>query len=143
VEKIEEILCATYERKTGGPRVGTEGRTPIQINVSVEPITPCVTSTPERTPTSRQPNFSGRRMTGQGSSQGASTGGASSGSISQISTPRGGSSSTQFKMAGHDPTIRLPEFGERHQRTLKSIYSSVRRSGKQSRSQMRIQNLCS
>jgi hypothetical protein len=47
---------------------------------------------------------------GQGSSQGASTGGASSGSNSQISTPHGGSSSTQFKMVGHDPTTRLPEF---------------------------------
>jgi hypothetical protein len=26
VEKIEEILCATYERKTRGSRVGNEGR---------------------------------------------------------------------------------------------------------------------
>ena len=61
VEQIEEIMRATYERKIGGPRVGTKGRTPIQINVSVEPITPCVTSTPERTPTSRQLNFNSRR----------------------------------------------------------------------------------
>jgi hypothetical protein len=37
-------------------------------------------------------------------------GGASSRSNNQISTPRRGSSSTQFKMVGHDPTIRLPEF---------------------------------
>jgi hypothetical protein len=50
VEQIEEILCATYERKMRGPREGTEGRTPIHVNVSVEPITPCATSTPERTP---------------------------------------------------------------------------------------------
>jgi hypothetical protein len=49
-------------------------------------------------------------MKRQGSSQGASTGGASSRSISQISIPHGGSISTQFKMVGHDPTIRLPEF---------------------------------
>jgi hypothetical protein len=76
----------------------------------VETITPCETSTPERTPMSRQLNFSGKRMIGKGSSQGASTGGASSGSNNQISTTHGGSSSTQFKMAGHDPTIRLPEF---------------------------------
>jgi hypothetical protein len=63
VEKIEEILCTTYERKTRGPGSGTEGRTPIQITVSVEPTTPCATNTPERTPTFRQPNFSGRRET--------------------------------------------------------------------------------
>jgi hypothetical protein len=70
----------------------------------------CATNTPERTPTFRQPNFSGRKTTGNTSKQGATTGGASSGSNSQISTLRGGSSSTQFKMAGHDPMIRLPEF---------------------------------
>jgi hypothetical protein len=76
----------------------------------VEPTTPCVTSTPEITPTFRQPNFSGRKEKRQGSSQGVSTGGASLGSNIQISTSCGGSSSTRFKMAGHDPTIRLPEF---------------------------------
>jgi hypothetical protein len=63
VEKIEEILNATYERKIGGPRERTEGRNSIQINVSLEPINPCATSTPKRMPTSRQPNFSGRRTT--------------------------------------------------------------------------------
>jgi hypothetical protein len=110
VEKIEEILHATYERKTRGPRVGTKGRTPIHVSVSVEPITPCVTNTPERTPPFRQLNFSGRKTTGSTSNQGATTGGASSGSSSQVSTPRRGSSSSQFNMAGHDPTIRLPEF---------------------------------
>jgi hypothetical protein len=63
VEYIEEILCTIYERKTGGPKEGTEGRTPIQITVSVEPTTPCATNTPERTPTFRKLNFSGRRTT--------------------------------------------------------------------------------
>jgi hypothetical protein len=110
VEKIEEILRTTYERKTSGPRAGTEGITPIHVSVSVEPITPCATNTPERTPPFRQPNFSGRKTTRSTSKQGETTGGASSGSSSQISTPRGGSSSSQFNMAGHDPTIRLPEF---------------------------------
>jgi hypothetical protein len=57
---------------------------------------------------SRQPNFSGIRTKRQGSSQGEAIGGGSSGCNNQISTPCGGSSSTQFKMAGHDPTIRLP-----------------------------------
>ena len=34
VEQIVEILHATYERKTRGPRVGIEGNNPIHINVS-------------------------------------------------------------------------------------------------------------
>jgi hypothetical protein len=50
VEQIEEILCATYERKTRGPKAGIEGITPTHITVSVEPINPCVTNTLERTP---------------------------------------------------------------------------------------------
>jgi hypothetical protein len=74
----------------------------------VEPTTPCETNTPERTPTFRKPNFSGIKATGNASKQGEITRGASSRSNNQISTPCGGSTSTQFKMAGHDPTIRLP-----------------------------------
>jgi hypothetical protein len=62
MEQIEEILHATYERKTRGPREGIEGKNPIHINVSVEPINPCVANTPKRTPPFRQPNF-GRRKT--------------------------------------------------------------------------------
>jgi hypothetical protein len=53
MEHIEEILCATYERKIGGPRAGTIGKTPIQIIVSVETTTPCATNTLERTSTFR------------------------------------------------------------------------------------------
>jgi hypothetical protein len=63
VEHIEEILRTIYKRKKRGLRSGTEGRTLVQITVSVEPTTPCVTNTYERTPTSKQPNFSGRRET--------------------------------------------------------------------------------
>jgi hypothetical protein len=92
VEKIEEIMCMTYERKTRGPRVGIESKTHIHINVSVEPINPCVTNTPRRTPPFRQPNF-GRRKIARGTyKQGTTTGGSSSGSIIQVSTPHGGSS---------------------------------------------------
>jgi hypothetical protein len=109
VEKIEEILRATYERKTRSPRSEIEGNTPIHIGVSVEPINPCATNTPRRMPPYRKPNFGRRKTIGSTSTQGTTTGGASSGSIIQISTPRRGSSST-FKMAGHDPTIRLPKF---------------------------------
>ena len=57
VEQIEEILRATYERKRRGPRVGREGNNPIHINVSVEPINPCATNTPKRTPSFRQLKF--------------------------------------------------------------------------------------
>jgi hypothetical protein len=109
MEKIEEILRATYERKTRGPREGIEGNNPIHINVSVEPINPCMTNTPKRTPPFRQLNFGIRETTRSTSTQGKTTGGASSRSIIQVSTLRKGSSST-FRMAGHDPTIRLPEF---------------------------------
>jgi hypothetical protein len=59
VEKIEEILRTTYERKMRGPRAGGEGNHPIHINVSVEPINPCATNTPKRTPPFRQPQFGG------------------------------------------------------------------------------------
>jgi hypothetical protein len=60
VEKIEEILRATYTRKIRGPREVTKGITPIHVSVSVEPMNPCATNTPEITPSFRQPNFSGR-----------------------------------------------------------------------------------
>jgi hypothetical protein len=110
MEQTEEILHVTYERKTRGPRAREEGSHPIHINVSVEPINPCVTNTPKRTPPFRQPQFRGIPTAVSTSTQGKTTGGASSGSTSQVSTPHGGGSSSVFKMKGHDPTIRLPEF---------------------------------
>jgi hypothetical protein len=76
----------------------------------VEPINPCATNTPKRTPPFRQPKFRGSLTAGSTSTQGATTGGASSSNLSQVSTPRGGGSSSVFGMAGHDPTIRLPKF---------------------------------
>jgi hypothetical protein len=109
MEHIEEILRATYERKVIGTRKGIEGSTPIHINVNVEPINPCATNTPRRTPPFRQPNFGRRKTTRSTSTQGTTIGETSSGSITQESTLRGGSS-LAFRMAGHDPTIRLPEF---------------------------------
>jgi hypothetical protein len=82
-----------------------------------------VTITPERTPVFRQPNFSGRKATRHGSNQGASNGGSISGSNSQISTPCRGSSSTQFKMVGHDPMIILPKFrGEASEDPKKHLF---------------------
>jgi hypothetical protein len=62
--------------------------------MSVEPTTPCVTNTSERTPTFRQPNFSGIRETGKGSNRGKSFGGEILGCNTQLFTSRGGSSST-------------------------------------------------
>jgi hypothetical protein len=70
VEKIEEILHATYETKTRGPRVGIEGSNPIHINVIVEPINPCVTNTPSF----RQPNFRRRKTARSTLTQGKTTG---------------------------------------------------------------------
>jgi hypothetical protein len=76
----------------------------------VEPTTPCATNTLERTPTFKQLHFSGRGATRQWSNQGKPTRGEILGSNNQLSTQRGGSSSSQFKMAGQYPTIRLPGF---------------------------------
>jgi hypothetical protein len=89
--------------------MGREGINSIHINVSVEPINPCVTNTPKRTPPFRQPKFRRSQTIGSTSTQGTTNGGVSSGSTSQVSTLQGGSSSS-FRMARHDPTIRLPEF---------------------------------
>jgi hypothetical protein len=69
VEQIEEILCAAYERKTRGPRTGGEDNHPFNINVSVEPINPCATNTPKRTPPFRQPKFGGSPTAGSTSTQ--------------------------------------------------------------------------
>jgi hypothetical protein len=94
----------------------------------VEPTTPCATNTPERTPAFIQSNFGGRGATGHGSIQEKSTGEASSGSNNQLSIPRGGSNSTQFKMAGQDHAIRLPEFrGEASEdpKNNLSIYENI------------------
>ena len=102
-------MCATYERKTRGPRTGREGNNTININVSVEPINPCATNRPKRTPPFRQSKFGRSPTIGRIYTQGATTRGASLGSTSQVSTPCRGSSST-FRMAGHDSTIRLPDF---------------------------------
>jgi hypothetical protein len=66
VENIEEIMHETYERKTRGLGSGIEGRTLIHITVNVEPTTPCATNTPERTPSFRKHNFSGRKSNGAG-----------------------------------------------------------------------------
>jgi hypothetical protein len=76
----------------------------------VEPTTPCATKTYEEEEPFRQPKISGRRiLIGQGSS-GNSSGSTNSTSNSQLSTPHGGSSTTNFTMEGDDPIIWLVEF---------------------------------
>jgi hypothetical protein len=122
MENIEEILRATYERKTDGPREGTKGITTIHVSVIVEPINPCATNTPIRTPPFRKPNFSGRKIGGSTSSQGATTGGVHSGIHSQVATPCGGSS-LSFRMSRHDATIRLSKFkGEAFEDPEKNLF---------------------
>ena len=69
------------------------------------------TNTPKRTPPFRQLKFRSSQTAGSTSTQGTTTGGASAGNTSQVSTPHEGGSST-FKMAGHNPTTRLPKFRE-------------------------------
>ena len=88
--------------------MGGEGSHPIHINVSVEPINPCATNEPKRTPSFRQSKFGGSPTARSTSTAGATTGGASSGNTSQVSTSHEGGSSSVFRMEGHDPTIRLP-----------------------------------
>jgi hypothetical protein len=60
--KIEEIMCATYERKTRGQGSDVEEGSPFQIRISVEPTTPCVTKTSEEKESFRQPPISSRRI---------------------------------------------------------------------------------
>jgi hypothetical protein len=110
VEKIEEILRTTYERKTRGPRIGGEDSHPFHINVSVEPINRCETNKPKRRSFFRQPKFGGSPIVRSTSTTGETTGGASSGSTSQVYTLRGGGRNSVFRMAGHDPMMRLQEF---------------------------------
>jgi hypothetical protein len=81
VEQIEEILCATYEQKIRGPRTGGEDSHPFHINVSVEPINPCATNTPKRTPSFRQMNFEGSLTARSTSTIGETTEGEVSGKL--------------------------------------------------------------
>jgi hypothetical protein len=108
MEYIEEILRATYERKTRGPRIGGEDSHPFHINVSVEPINPCENNTTKIKLPFRQPNFRGSLIARSTSTIGETTRGANSGSTSQVSTPRDGGRNLVSRMAGHDPMIRLP-----------------------------------
>jgi hypothetical protein len=97
----------TYEWKTRGPRTGGEDSHHFHINVSVEPINPCVTNTPKRTPPFRQPKFRGSLTARSTSTAGATNGGASSGSTSQVSTLHGGGSSSVFRMVGTQPHYQI------------------------------------
>jgi hypothetical protein len=96
--------------KQEAQEMGGEGSHPIHINVSVEPINPCVTNTPKKTSPFRQPKFRGILTTRSTSIIGETTGGASSSSISQVSTPHDGGSSSVFRKVGHNPIIGLVEF---------------------------------
>jgi hypothetical protein len=142
VEQIEEILCATYERKTRGPRMGGEDSHPFHINVSVEPINPCATNTPKRTPLFRQLKFRGSLTARSTSTVGETTGGANSGSTSQVSTPCVTEVAVQYlEWQDMIPLSDYQNFKEKQQKTLRSICSFVQRSGRKNRSLMKIPNL--
>ena len=97
-----------HERKTKGQVSDIEEG--FQIRISVEPTTPCATKTYEEEKMVNQQVISGRStFTGCGSSGNSSKSVSSTSSI-QVSTPHRGGSTTNFIMAGQDPTIRLPEF---------------------------------
>jgi hypothetical protein len=63
MRRLRNYYMKHMKGKNGGPRSWIEGITPIHITISMEPTNPCETSTPERTPTFRQLNFSGIRTT--------------------------------------------------------------------------------
>jgi hypothetical protein len=76
----------------------------------VEPTTPCATKTSKEEEPFRKQVISGRRILVVRWSSGNSSKSISLASSSQVSTPHGGGSTTNFTMAGVDPTIRLLEF---------------------------------
>jgi hypothetical protein len=105
--QIEDILCATYERKNRGHKFNTEEGPPFQIQINVEPTTPCATNTTKEEKIINQQVISGRRIfSGCGSSSRC----ASPTSSILVSTQCGGGISTNFTMTGQDPTIKLREF---------------------------------
>jgi hypothetical protein len=143
VEQIEEILHATYERKMRGPRMGGEGSHPIHINVSVEPINPCATNTPKRTPLFRQPKFGGSRQQEVHLHK-----------EQQLEEPVQ-AALVKYLHCVEEVVVQYSEwqdtilpsdyqnFEEKQQKTLRSICSFVQRSGKKNRSLMKIPNSCS
>jgi hypothetical protein len=95
---IEDILRATYERKTKGHGSNAEEGSPFQIWISVEPTTPCATKTSKEVETFNQQVISGRRiLIGHGSS-GNSNKIISSTSRNQVSRLHRGGSTTKFTM---------------------------------------------
>jgi hypothetical protein len=81
-----------------------------------------MTKTYEEKEEFRKPPINSRRiLVGRGSS-GNSSGSMNSDNNSQLSTPCAGGGTTNFTMAGHDPTIQLPKFMEKGWRTLRSIF---------------------
>jgi hypothetical protein len=61
MKQIEEIMHATYDRKTRGYGSDTEEGTPFQIKISVEPTTPCATKTSGKKESFRQQEISRKR----------------------------------------------------------------------------------
>jgi hypothetical protein len=98
--KIEDILCATYERKTIGYGSSEEEGSPFQIQISVEPTTPYATKTSEEEKEIKQQVISGGIIFTRRGSRSRS---ASSTSSIQVSTLHRGGSSINFTMARQYP----------------------------------------
>jgi hypothetical protein len=110
IGNIEEILSATYQRKTRGQGSSAEEGSPFQIRIGVESTTPCATKTYEEEKLANQQVISGRRIFIGCGSSGKSSRIISSTSSNQVYTPHRGGSSENFTMIGQDPTIRLLDF---------------------------------
>jgi hypothetical protein len=108
----------------------------------VEPTTPCVTSTPKRTPVFRQPNFSEEEK--------HNTHPIKEHQLEDlvqevtINCLHRAEVAIQHNLKWQDmiPLSDYHNFGERHRRNLKNTYSFVRIYGKQRKSQMRIKDSC-
>jgi hypothetical protein len=64
IGNIEDILCATYERKTRGHGSSAEEGSTFHIRITMEPTTPCATKTSEEEKLVNQQVISGRRIFG-------------------------------------------------------------------------------
>jgi hypothetical protein len=117
VDNIEKIFHATYERKTIGAIYNVEASTPVQIQVRVEPTTPCMTNTSTKKAFFREPMTNSQRNIGyQNRSEGTS--GSTSRTTSGSSIPNNSTQiavsrevgTTHSTMTGIDPMIILPEY---------------------------------
>jgi hypothetical protein len=122
-------LHATYERKTRGVGSNEEVGTPVQIQISVKPTTPCMINTSTKKELFRELGIDSHRNLGDknrikgtsgstNSSAGSCTSGSTNSNASGSSSPNNstqivvshGVGTTHLTMEGVDPKITLPKF---------------------------------